>query len=411
MESTKKCTESTKYNFNCKKENPVVFCMKKSFINLAAYKRGSFDIGSGTIKFLVGHFDANNQLVSVEHGHETNILFGADWLHSKDGNLSSDIQNKGLDILKNYQSIALESGVALNASYAIATEVFRKSKNGADYLKRIENELGIRNSVISQSAEAELGYLTAIGHVGMQYLSQSFPMDHVIVWDSGSASFQMTTVYKENAADAVADKPMYTAYMAPFGTSVVSKLMKSWLYASSMSEDLDFASIELNPVSMKQADTCISKLCEILPNEVPDWLRPLSGPHTCNRNSFEVNSTVDLNWNVEYPLSVLCIGGSSCIFQTAFSILSYHGELRPCVGYQVITRDDVYRCIKHCSDKKSEELRKYITYRPTDGAGNIVPKLVLLYSVMQHVNLSYIHVVHTVGSCIGVLNSHQFWNA
>ena len=55
-------------------------------------------------------------------------------------------------ILEDYRRIALSHGVEPSSVAGIATEVFRKSTNGAEYLEQIRSALGFKINLISQQA-------------------------------------------------------------------------------------------------------------------------------------------------------------------------------------------------------------------------------------------------------------------
>ena len=55
-------------------------------------------------------------------------------------------------ILEDYRRIALSHGVEPSSVAGIATEVFRKSTNGAEYLEQIRTALGFKINLISQQA-------------------------------------------------------------------------------------------------------------------------------------------------------------------------------------------------------------------------------------------------------------------
>jgi hypothetical protein len=267
--------------------------------------------------------------------------------------------------------------------------------------------------------------------------------DDIVVWDSGAASFQIT---KRLANPVNSNK--YETYMAPFGTSVVAKLLMGTvqpLIASSKSKSdvnsLDKTFVSLgsekdmwhsnstnsrlprsrgssmltpNPVLKEEASLLISELQSRLPPLVPSWL----------------NKSV----NIVFPISpasvckepyILAIGGRNSMFQVALSILRYHKKLLPNIiqkgenlgnndmleysSLHILTLDEVQWCIETCIGRTDDELDCYISYENADGSSNTISKLCLLYSVMQHLNLQRIQIVLTVGCCAGVLQSSQFW--
>ena len=137
--------------------------------------------------------------------------FKGDSQKSADGSLSAEVQEQGLATLKELQSEANALGAV--QSFAIATEVFRTSPNGMDYLSRVTSELGIPVSILTQDEEAEVGLATAEAYAndadgdsdgggagggagagaGASECVSSGGTDPIISWDSGSGSFQFCT--------------------------------------------------------------------------------------------------------------------------------------------------------------------------------------------------------------------------
>ena len=58
-------------------------------------RRVSFDIGSGSTEMQVSDIK-KNQIIHTCFGQERPAYFGFDFMGSKDGNLSEDIQMKGI---------------------------------------------------------------------------------------------------------------------------------------------------------------------------------------------------------------------------------------------------------------------------------------------------------------------------
>lgn len=65
---------------------------------------------------------------------------------------------------------------------AIATEVFRKSPNGAEVIKMFERNLGTSIKVLTGEEEAHFGYQSALA------LSSCDPTN-LLSWDCGAGSF------------------------------------------------------------------------------------------------------------------------------------------------------------------------------------------------------------------------------
>lgn len=89
-----------------------------------------------------------------------------------------------MDTLCSLQSIAEELGAT--EMRAVATEVFRRAKNGQQYLERVQARTAVEVSLVPQEEEARLGWLTAVAS------QPDLAAARVISWDSGSGSFQIT---------------------------------------------------------------------------------------------------------------------------------------------------------------------------------------------------------------------------
>lgn len=415
-----------------------------SVLKTMSRRKAAFDIGSGTIKLQIGCFDSNNNISSIVYGTERPCLFGEDWQKSKDGNLSTDIQESGLKMLGTLKTLAAEEH-GVTEFYGVATEVFRKAPNGISYLERVGRELKIPTAVVTQAMEAEIGYATGVAAIKVADVSvgsaagsdeSAISTNSLVIWDSGAASFQMTT--RNNSSDAepavtdtAAASTDFLMYMAPFGTSVVNSHLRAIKMKSATAAiaaasshhptSLPSSCPHLNPVSATDIDTLVSTLMESFPKEVPCWLQAGRG-QDCS-----VDSTFDDNKNggnkAAKKLQIVSIGGRNSMFQTARRILQVDRQQQQTdVGSLAavppspaedslmhITLENLEHCIALCTNKTNEELLKYCDFEHSDGPGSTVSKLCLFYSVMKHLELQAISTVCTVGSCSGVLNTPRFW--
>ena len=146
-------------------------------------RRAAFDIGSGMTKMQVCDVElATGRILATHFAEERQVLFAADWKqNSREGGmgaagLSGSIQQQGLEVLGELKTIAM--GLGAVEMRAVATEVFRKAANGAQFLESVESRLGIQSSIIAQEEEARLGWLTAVAG------SVAVP-ESVLAWDSG----------------------------------------------------------------------------------------------------------------------------------------------------------------------------------------------------------------------------------
>ena len=73
-----------------------------------------------------------------------------------------------------------------DSSTGVATAAFRKASNGAKFLHRVRDEIGIKIFIISQEQEATMGFLTACATSSSELMAQE-----IVSWDSGGGSFQL----------------------------------------------------------------------------------------------------------------------------------------------------------------------------------------------------------------------------
>lgn len=96
------------------------------------------------------------------------------------GKLSNEILEKGARALTAFQRNMTNHGV--KSINAVATEVFRKSPNGKDAIKKFEDIIGSQIPIIPPEEEAQLAFLGAIGISGID-------PECIVVWDCGAGSF------------------------------------------------------------------------------------------------------------------------------------------------------------------------------------------------------------------------------
>jgi exopolyphosphatase/guanosine-5'-triphosphate,3'-diphosphate pyrophosphatase len=287
---------------------------------------------------------------------EIEVLFGADWRSSGSKNeLSPEIQVVGLDAAETLLAKVREIGVAEISG--VATEVFRKARNGPQYLERLR-QCGLPVQLVAQEVEAELGFKTAIS-------SGRFPEANVLAWDSGGASFQITAINS-------ADNTTFQFYLGEFGSSV----MTGYLVQDLRQQPLKLnAEARVNPVCLNEAKQMISYVQRSTPS-VPVWIKD----------------------KVKVPtgLAVVGIGGPTAIFALASQI---------CGNKDILKLSDVWSAIEKTVDKQEEELQQF------QQTQMIVPKLCLLYAVMEKLMLPEINFQPALGCGPGLLIHPQFWSA
>lgn len=317
------------------------------------------DVDLGTGRILATHF-----------AEERQVLFAADWKANAGAGgtgLSDEIQQEGLEVLAALKTIAEELGTA--EMRGIATEVFRKATNGSGFLQQIEQQLGIRASIIEQQQEARLGWLAAVA-------GSSVPQGSVVAWDSGGGSFQITG---QVAADGGVQ-----SYMGAWGSTVATDA----LVTSVRGKSFTLGGGGVNPVSMEEARALIDRIQASL-EPAPAWLTTLLA---------------------EKQTRMVGIGGDTCIFRLASEVvgllrsplasssqLELPREPDPEAPPQ-LTPEIVWAGIESTVGTSDAELStKFLQH------WMVVPKLCLCFAVMDQLSLSSVSYQPACGSCAGVL--------
>jgi hypothetical protein len=349
-------------------------------------RRGAFDIGSGATKLQVSDVDSETGTIrETFFGQERPVAFGAAWLRSEDSNLGPEIQEKGLQTIKDFLDIGNSFGTEHYS--AIATEVFRKASNGQLFLDKIRS-LGITVSVVSQELEAELGYATALAVGGIS------PSLGCIAWDSGGASFQITS---RQSGDNKEKEGLHM-YMGALGAGVATAALIETVRGQKLS---DVASP--NPVSSDEANRLVQELQGRIP-PAPAWLQGAE--------------------------EVIAIGGPNSIFRLVCDVLTAlrdegsdqralspdrDSEHTDCVNYNkgtavhTFTAENVKAALTECLDRSDEYLMKYVSFEHADPPTIIAPKLALLYAVMTHARIGKVKALSAIGSCGGLLITESQW--
>jgi len=312
-------------------------------------RRAAFDIGSGSTKLLVADISGMS-IASVLFGNEVPVPFAVDWKKSSDGTLSEDIQAQGLRVLQKLVEICEKHAVPAGSRCAIATEVFRKAGNGQEYLTRVHSELGLNIEMVSQDDEARLGFFTAVA-------LQSRPAEEVVCWDSGGASFQITS--------QGVDSTSIRSYVGSLGTGTVFATLVEAVQGRSL------ATCQTpNPVTAEEAVQLVQQLRDSLA-EPPTWLQ---------------------------GSSVTAIGGRNSMFCVASEALG---------GQTAYTEEDVRRALDEAAGLSDEDLasRPYCQGELREPPAFVVPKLCLLLAVVEHCGIASVQFCPAIGSCPGLLVS------
>ncbi|CAE7203872.1 unnamed protein product [Symbiodinium sp. CCMP2592] len=332
---------------------------------MASLRRAAFDIGSGATKLVIA--DVIEGSIQELFAKEVPVPFAVDWKQSSDGSLSSAIQEQGVSVLRSLLQECEDRSVAVHERVAVATEVFRKASNGKAYLERVFAELALPVRVLSQDEEAELGFRTAAA------LARSG--DSTICWDSGGASFQITTRARAGALET---------YLGCLGTGVVTSMLVE-IQGHSFAE-----TPSPNPVRAEHAEQLLLDLKRMLP-ATPSWLR-----HG----------------------NVAAIGGPNSMFCVACEALGMGLSER---SKEVSAQDESSSCqftmtapairdvMLGVIGKSDDELLQYPFCQGElrEPPAFILPKLLLLLAVMEHCEMEKVFFYKTIGSCPGMLISDE----
>ena len=228
-------------------------------------------------------------------------------------------------------------------------------------------------TLVNQELEAELGFSSVVAE------SKQDP-ENACVWDSGGASFQITSLQSINSTDKYM---VLNRYLGAVGTSIALAVLITTVKGCSMEAMGDVkAPGVINPIPSTAKEALIQAMINKLPpEEVPSWL------HGRKR------------------VTAAC--GNNCLFQVCCDVL----YISRAVGSPIteFTRAQAEQALDICLDCTDDVLQRYQAFQYAEGVHVLVCKLVLLVAVMRHCVIQTINTVPCVGSCAGVLESKRFW--
>jgi exopolyphosphatase/guanosine-5'-triphosphate,3'-diphosphate pyrophosphatase len=146
--------------------------------------RGAFDVGSGSLKLVVATVDTCSKTVLSELYANSRPTGAIDYLASNDQTFKQDFKDKLKDAINDLKASA--SPFYVHKWFGVATEAYRKAKNGETFISELSKEAGIPIQLIPQEKEAELA-IAAI-HSAMPQLKNN---KNLVVWDIGGGSQQI----------------------------------------------------------------------------------------------------------------------------------------------------------------------------------------------------------------------------
>jgi hypothetical protein len=233
-------------------------------------------------------------------------------------------------------------------------QVFRIAVNGPEFLQYVERELSLRIHLIQQQEEAYLGFLTGFT------LSGASEASDIVVYDSGGASFQLTAF--PPGAQAM------ETYVGALGSSIVTAALVEAI------QHADFKNVQSpNPVSREHVLALRGWIVDRLIQSPP---------------SPAIVASVARAGGL-----LLGIGEATCLFSIAAIAL----------GKREFTSEEVWNAVFSTLDQSDDTLARF------PQPSMVVPKLVLLYTVMSHVAARRIRYVPSTGLCNGILVHAPFY--
>lgn len=344
----------------------------------------------GVYKEIVGQ----GQTIKVIAQLEKVVPYGVDWKQSPDDRLSEEIQSSGLQFFKVIMSTIKEHSKRHEPEntvtdrnidiIAIGTEVFRKAKNGEEFLKRVESESDLKNELISHDMEAELGYLTgeaAVLTIDKNDLSLLNPLGcnnkkDLAVYDSGGGSSQITW---KNQKARLTETSSHTNC-----ANTLNKVLKASGLASTLTDLLALQNKDPkdspNPVSYKTSAELIDNLIRV--HDIrPEKMKQLA-THGCQPMFLSfggMNSHARLATDVLLRMQI-----EEHVTDVKSSLSARSDEYtvsKETPKYYVLTRETVKLALKRICDKEDKELKIYSMYPNAEPASYMVPKLCMLLSV------------------------------
>ena len=310
--------------------------------------RAAVDVGSGGLKVTVAKVDPLSQKI-----HK--ILYAKE--HSVP--LKRDLQVGGKsEFSEKIQQVALETIAQLQKDVAshrpsewrgIATAASRQAKNAQEMFDRIEQELGVSISIISQNEEGRLGFMTAAA------VSNVAP-EQLISFDSGSGSFQLSTLIDgqlEVVEGQLGHIPSLEALMEIRG------------------QTLDLQTPP-QPVTLEEADQLVVMLQKKLPSLSEAFAYKIKDSNA----------------------KIVGIGNENFIFAMGAAG----------VGKNTYTKEELRTAIEKYAGKPAEQMSKFS--KPHEA----VLGMVLLFSIMDGMGIDQITYCYANGSCEGLLVDTNYWS-
>jgi len=327
--------------------------------------RAAIDFGSGAVKMQVSkvNVDENRLICGPLLSKYTPLLLTED-VATHQGYISDEMQDQSLRILRQFKEEAVQISQRENRPLSlvgIATGIFRHAKNGADLLEQFENQLNIKFHIVSHQEEGRLGFMTA------KALFADRAEDHLLVWDSGNGSFQMTAKEIES----------YNVYFAPLGHGTLRVLLSKEIRNGPVFQHEESG----NPISQEEVSKLVEKMHMLLP-PIPEWLNK----KICSED-----------------IVVATFGEKESVFARIARMLSIVKKTQT-INETTIFLSDVQDLIARYLGKNDT------VFNDLGVHGKTLTNALLLHTVMEHFAVQKIHFKAALGNTSGMLISPLLWN-
>ena len=311
--------------------------------------RAAVDVGSGSIKLTIAKVDPqNNKIHQVLYSEEHPVPFKRDIQVGGKSLLSEKVQRVAFETLSNLQKDLCV--YRAEEWKGIATAASRQAKNAPEMFQKINEDLGIDISIISQNEEGRLGFATAAVVSGT-------PQEKLIAVDSGSGSFQVTTLVD--------------------GQLEVIEGQLGYIPSLEMLMEIRGQKLDLQTppatVTLKEAELLVKKMHSKMPSASNVFLQRAKDPS--NR--------------------IVGIGNENFIFAMGATG----------VGKETFTKEELWQAIVDHAGRPAEELKGF------SKPDTAVLGMVLLYSIMDSMGLDQLTSCYSNGSCEGLLVDQEYWGS
>lgn len=310
--------------------------------------RAAVDVGSGGLKVTIAKVDPLSQKIhKILYSKEHSVPLKRDMQVGGKSEFSEKIQKVALTTIANLQKqVAAHKPTEWRG---IATAASRQAKNAQEMYDKIEEELGVNISIISQAEEGRLGFMTAASVSGLE-------QERLISFDSGSGSFQLSTLI---------DKELEVVEGQLGHIPSLEALMEI------RNQKLDLGTLPA-PITLEEADVLVQKLQKKLPTLSDAFAKKLKDPN----------------------VKVVGIGNENFIF--AMGAMG--------VGKNTYTKEELRKAIETYAGKSPEEMKKFS--KPNEA----VLGMTLLFSIMDGMGIDQITYCYANGSCEGLLVDSNYWS-